>query len=75
MSRQKFLDLYRAALIATYAWARDDAAKLERFMLSVEETLASKHSTWNHSGDAVTVAWREMGQRGKPTLKQLRALT
>ena len=75
MSRQKFLAHYREALLSTYEWARSDPAKLERFMLSVEETLASKHSTWRHVGDAVTVAWRSMGGRGKPTLKQLRALT
>jgi hypothetical protein len=74
MTKEQFLTAYREQLKATYAWARDDAAKLERFMASVRNTISHGVSTWVHDGEAVTAAWRAIGGKGKPTLKALRAL-
>lgn len=71
--RGRFLEVYRALLVARYAWAAD-AAKLDKYMASVEETISTTRSTWNHVGDAVTEAWQALGHTSKPTLKALRAL-
>lgn len=72
MTRTAFLAAYRAHLVAMYPWTAD-ANKLDRFMTGVEDTLNGGHQ-WNHDGQAVTAAWREIGGKGKPTLKALRAL-
>lgn len=69
MTKQAFLAAYRDALALAA-----DAAKLDRFMVSVAATLEGPRATWNHDGDAVTAAWRAIGGKGKPTLKALRAL-
>lgn len=73
MSRAAFLAAYRAELIAMYPWAQD-AARLERFMGTVVDTLDGPGSPWHHEGDAVTAAWRNIGGKGKPTKKALREL-
>lgn len=72
MTRTAFLAEYRAALVARYSWT-NDAAKLDRFMAGVAETLAGG-KTWNHDGAAVTAAWRAIGGKGNPTLSALRSL-
>lgn len=72
MTRDQFLAKYAQHLTATYPWARDEA-KLTRFMAGVAKTLDGER-TWNHDGECVTAAWREIGGKGKPTLKALRAL-
>lgn len=71
-TKEEFLTFYGACLIADYPWARDEA-KLTKFMASCSATLAGA-STWNHDGDAVRVAWKLIGGKGKPSLKALRAL-
>lgn len=73
MTKTQFLNLYRGELVARYPWAQD-AAKLARFMASVESSIAGQGKTWNHDGEAVTAAWRAMGGKGKPTFKALCAL-
>jgi hypothetical protein len=73
MTRQAFLREYRADLCARYDWAYGDE-RLDRFMASVERTISTKAKTWNHTGEAVTAAWRSIGGKGKPTLIALRAL-
>lgn len=73
MTRNAFLALYRAELVARHPWAQD-AAKLDKFMSSCAETINTARATWNHDGDAVTAAWRSIGGKGRPTLKGLRAL-
>ena len=76
MTKQQFLDTYRAEIIARYSWAAD-TAKLERFMDSVRATIATQEgfAHWNHQGDAVDAAWKAIGGKEKhPTLKALRAL-
>jgi hypothetical protein len=73
MTKDTFLERYRMELVATYAWAAD-SARLERFMASVRATVCDGSNTWNHDGEAVRVAWRSIGGKGKPTLKALRAL-
>jgi hypothetical protein len=71
-TKQGFIDAYRARLLATYTWT-SNAAKFERYMASVQETLNGANG-WNHRGEAVTAAWRDIGFKGQPTLKGLRAL-
>jgi hypothetical protein len=73
MTRQAFLDAYRARLVQSYPWAADPC-RLANFMTSVELTVRGYATSWNHSGECVTAAWRDIGGRGKPTLKALRAL-
>lgn len=73
MTKQSFLTTYRAKLLAAYPWAQN-AAKLHRFMESVETSINGGAKTWNHDGEAVTAAWREIGGKGKPTFKALLAL-
>ena len=72
-SKETFYANYRIELLNRYAWAQD-AAKLDHFMASVRATMESSRSTWTHSGEAVTSAWRSCGGKGGPTLKALRAL-
>lgn len=73
MSQASFLATYRDILYARYGWAQDDS-KLALFMISVQRTIEGPEKTWNHDGDAVTATWCIMGEKGKPTLKALRAL-
>jgi hypothetical protein len=72
-TKTAFLAIYRREILSRYAWAQD-AEKLSRFMASVFHTISGPVATWNHQGEAVTAAWRAMGNKGKPTLKALRAL-
>lgn len=72
MTTSAFLTAYRAELVARYSWAAD-AEKLERFLATATDTL-SGGGGWSHDGDAATAAWRAIGNKGKPTLKALRAL-
>jgi hypothetical protein len=71
MTKQQFITIYREK-VSSLPWAID-LEKLGRFMQSMENTLAGD-STWNHDGPSVVAAWREIGGKGKPTLKALRAL-
>lgn len=73
MTKREFLTQYALELQVRYDWARE-AARLERFMASVTESLTGDRKTWNHEGDAVTAAWRRIGGKGKPTFKALHAL-
>lgn len=74
MTKARFLNLYRDELSKRYEWAQD-AAKLDRFMQTVDATLnCTGPGTWNHEGEAVAAAWWAMGGKGKPTKKALRAL-
>jgi hypothetical protein len=71
MTKEQFINIYREKMSAL-PWA-NNAEKLQRFMQSVENTLAGA-STWNHDGPSTVAAWREIGGKGKPTLKALREL-
>lgn len=73
MTKTLFLAQYRAHLLAMFPWAQD-AAKLARFMESVETTISTDRATWNHDGEAVNAAWKDIGGKGKASLKALRAL-
>ena len=73
MSKSQFLIKYRQKLSDTYFWAKDKV-KLDNFMKSVSTTLEGTDSLWDFHGDAVVAAWKEMGGKGKPTLKALRNL-
>ncbi len=37
-------------------------------MTSVQQSLEGPKKTWNHDGECVTAAWKEIGGKGKPTL-------
>lgn len=69
---EQFIDGYRAELIKTYPWARDQE-KLAKFMLSVRMTCESNAKSWLHTGECVTTAWKAHGGKGVPSLKALRA--
>ena len=72
-TKAAWLAAYRARL-EVYGWAREPE-KLERFMASVRETITTDRATWNHSSsDMGREAWRDVGCKGKMTLKALRAL-
>jgi len=71
--KNQFLTAYRAELLARYSWA-SDTAKFARFMASATDTIESRATSWNHDGEAVAAAWRAIGNKGKPTLKALRAM-
>jgi hypothetical protein len=73
MTKQNFMDKYRALCASTYDWAQD-AARLDRAMELVRVTLTTDRAPWNHNGECVTLAWRAIGGKGKPTRKALRAL-
>lgn len=72
MTKEQFIEAYTRHLVARYTWAADQK-KLVRFIQSVRATLDGGN-TWDHHGDAVTAAWRDLGGKGAPTLKALRAL-
>ena len=73
MTQTAFLAAYRAALQRLYPWAADES-KLQRFLDAAAATIGNGESLWNFTGDAVNAAWREIGGRGVPTLKDLRSL-
>ena len=62
-------------IVQRHAWAKD-AAKLATFMDAVRNTITTTASghIWHHQGPASDAAWREIGGKGKPSLKALRAL-
>ncbi len=72
MTKQQFITIYREK-VSALPWAID-SEKLERFMQSASDTIENKTNSWNHDGPSTIVAWREIGGKGKPTLKALRAL-
>lgn len=72
-TKQQFLCAYRNHIIASYAWASDEA-KLNRFLESVEATIKTTQAPWDFHGAAVKKAWHNIGGKGSPTLKALRAL-
>jgi hypothetical protein len=71
MTKSSFLRAYREKLSAL-PWA-SNPEKLEKFLASCRATIDGA-STWNHDGESCVAAWREIGGKGKPTLKALRAL-
>lgn len=71
MTKKAFYAALKAEL-KKYPWAAD-AAKLDRFMAHVEETME-----WGKNlvtiGDSFHAAWKAIGGKGKATFKALRAL-
>lgn len=72
-TKQAFISAYRAE-VAKRDWAIQDPAKLEKFMLAVETTLTSPAMVWAWDGPASQQAWRDIGCKGRMTLRGLRAL-
>lgn len=72
LTKIAFLEAYKARLVSRYGWAHD-AINLNNFVISCIATLDGAN-TWNHTGPAVTDAYRAIGGKGKATLKVLRAL-
>lgn len=73
-TRAAFLAAYRAALVAGCPWTvKPDV--LERFMTTVAGAIAGSGISWSPSGQRFAVtAWRQIGGKGRLTLKALRAL-
>lgn len=74
-TRADFLQAYRLALAGMYDWAQD-SAKLDRYMESVEQTIdpAKTFNTWTANGEALSQAWKAVGEKGTPSLSRLRLL-
>lgn len=72
MTRAAFLVAYEKQVRA-YQWAGDQA-RFETFMAKVRETLDGRGIPWAWNSDGSIAAWKEIGGKGKPTLKALRAL-
>lgn len=72
-TRETFLTTYREGLINDYPWAHD-AAKLARFMQSVEHTISTEAATWNHDSPTAKRAYKAIGGLGTYSRKALRAL-
>jgi hypothetical protein len=72
-TKAAFIQHYKSEILHRYAWAQD-AAKLERFLGGVAETLNGPARVWACEGAAVDAAWQAIGGKGRPTLKALRAL-
>ncbi len=73
MTQDQFLNAYQLRLLELYQWAKD-SDKLLSFLDSVKNTLNGAN-TWNYSGEAVTLAYKDIGGKGKPSLKSLRLLS
>ena len=73
MTQVAFIKAYMGELRARYAWT-SDLAKFARFMEGVTLTLRSDSRVWTPEGEAVTAAWKAIGQTGKPSIKAIRAL-
>jgi hypothetical protein len=72
MTKSLFLRAYREKLSAL-PWA-SNPEKLERFMEACRSTIENETTSWNHGFESCLAAWHEIGGKGKPTLKALRAL-
>jgi hypothetical protein len=72
MTKKQFITIYREK-VSALPWAID-SEKLERFMQSAFDTIENKANSWNFNGPSSVAAWREIGGKGKLTLKALRAL-
>lgn len=74
MNRKAFIDAYLEKVRNRYAWAKDDA-RLAGFRDAVERTLdMTNGATWAWDAPMSHEAFREIGGKGKMTLKALRAL-
>lgn len=67
-----FIEAYEKALQARYEWARDPL-KLSTYMRSVGRTMKGTDLSWNVEGEALVVTCKQLGIKGKPSLKKLRA--
>lgn len=80
MTKTQLIAAYRAAILdlaarePDMAWAFDET-RLGRFMASVETTIRTQRAPWNHNSNILSRVWRAGGQKGKPTLKAMRALS
>jgi hypothetical protein len=74
MTRAAYLAAARARIAAHWQWARDQPEKLDSFMGQLEETMKGARNFVAIDSLALTEAWREIGGKGRPTYKGLRAL-
>jgi hypothetical protein len=79
LSKNGFLEAYQRRLVCVYDWARADPHRLAKFMRGVACTIEHPNALegsrgWDHHGDVSVAVWRELGGKGRPTLKALRAL-
>jgi hypothetical protein len=72
MTKEQFITIYREK-VSALPWA-NDSEKLQRFIQSASDTIENKANSWNFNGPSSVAAWREIGGKGNPTLKALRAL-
>lgn len=72
-TKAQFLAAYRKRLEHSTAWG-EDTAMMDRFMLSVQKSITTEATTWACSGEHLKAVWKELGCKGKPTYKALRAL-
>ena len=73
MTKSELLTAYGRALVAEFDWAKDQE-RLARFLFSASRTIRGTAATWNHDSEVIRRVWRELGGKGRVTLKALRAL-
>ena len=73
MTKAEFIAAYREHVVANYPWATNEL-KLDRFMRSVTETLTTENNPWAWDGPSAKATWKQLGGKGKLTLKGLREL-
>jgi hypothetical protein len=72
-TKQQFLAAYRAELATRYEWARD-AARLDKAMSTVAQTINSENWGWSNDGEAYFAALKACGLPKRVSMKALRAL-
>ena len=75
MTKEKFIQSYQDSLIQIpQEWVSDNE-KVSKFMTAVRNTLYSlPGQKWFLDRTVTYQAWRDIGRRGTPTLKKLKAL-
>lgn len=74
VTRAALVAAYRARLEATdMPWVQD-AAKLDRFLAQVRDTLAGPHDTFSRGGTCWLLALADLGLPAKISLAKLRGL-
>jgi len=73
-TKAQFIAAFRAVLLEKYPWAQD-AARLERFMAGVADTIHGRAHSWSRDGEAFRETCARLGLSArKMTYAALRAL-
>jgi hypothetical protein len=78
LTKTNFLTEYEKNIRYTYSatWAKDEN-RVKHALRCCEATLGmltEKHQVVDHTGSVFVATWKQLGGKGKPTLKALNAL-